>query len=98
MRRPAGPRMRGPGPAACGPACLVPDLHMPPMRLQVGAGPEVVVIELQVDVLGLEEVHDPDAGDRAGELSPRVKGVLALEGHAGPEALVVALGRGADPA
>src|SRR5438105_11363862 len=77
---------------------LVPHLHVLAVRLQVRPRSEVLVVEVDVEMLRLEEVHDPNAGHGAGELAPGVERVLALERHARQEALIVALRRGADPA
>jgi hypothetical protein len=69
----------------------VPHIHVSAVGLQISPGAEVVVVEVEVDVLGVEEVHDPNARDGSRELAPGVQRELALKRDAGFEALVVAL-------
>src|SRR6185312_15245063 len=60
---------------------LVPDLEVAPVRLEDGTGLEEAVVEVEVEVLRLQEVHDPDGRHRARELPPGPERVVALQRH-----------------
>src|SRR5215470_19823148 len=62
------------------------------MTTQVGAWLEEPVIEVEVQVVGLDVVHDENGRHRPRELAERVEDVLRLRGDAGFERLVVDLG------
>src|SRR5688572_30701689 len=58
----------------------VPPLHVLGVRAQVGPGPKEPVVELQVQVVGLDVVEDEQGRHRAGELAEGVEDVLRLQG------------------
>src|SRR5215472_15351597 len=74
------------------PLLAVPPLHVLGVGAQVGAGLEEPVAEVEVQVVGLDVVHDEHGRHRPRELAERVEDVLRLRGDAGLERLVVDLG------
>ena len=64
-------------------------LHVFCVRAEVGAGLEETVIEVEVQVMGLDVVQDEHGRHRARELAERVEDELRLQRHASFELVVV---------
>src|SRR5215472_17306380 len=75
----------------------MPALHVLGVGAQVCAGLEEPVVEVEVEVVGLDVVHDEHRRHRPRELAERVEDVLRLRGDAGFERLVVDLGAAPRP-
>src|SRR3712207_7793234 len=60
----------------------MPATHVVRVGLQVRSRPEVVVVELQVQVVGLQVGQHEDAGDGTGELPAAVVDMLGHERNA----------------
>src|SRR2546425_4544640 len=78
------------------PGSGMPDLEVASVRIEHGSVAEEAVVEIEVDVLRLQHVHHPHAGDGSRELAPRLQRVVALDRDAGLELAGVRLRRGAD--
>src|ERR687893_185286 len=77
-------------------ALAVPALHVLRMGGQVGARLEVMVVEVEVEVVSLDVVHDEDGRHRPRELAEVVEYVLGLQRDARLELVVVDLGAPAE--
>src|SRR5262249_16967376 len=73
----------------------VPAAHVVGVGGKVRAGLEEAVLELEVQVVGLDVVHDEQRRHRARELAEGVEHVLGLERNAVLELLVMDLGAAA---
>ena len=78
------------------PGFAVPALHMLGVGAQVGAGLEETVIEVEIQMMGLDVVQDEHGRHGARELAERVEDVLRLQRHATFELVVVDLRASAD--
>ena len=59
----------------------MPALHLLRVGTQVGAGIEETVIEVEVEMIGLDVVQDEHGRDGAWELAEGVEDVLRLDGE-----------------
>jgi hypothetical protein len=78
------------------PGFAVPALHVLCVCVQVGTGLEETVIEVEVQMMGLDVAQDGHGRHGARELAERVEGVLRLQRHASFELVVVDLRASAD--
>lgn len=67
----------------------MPALHVLGVGAQVCTGLAEPVVEVEVQVMGLNIVHDEHGRNGPGELSERVEDSLRLRGDAGFECLIV---------
>lgn len=70
----------------------MPPLYMPRVSFQISTGLEVLVVEVQVEVVGLDERQTDYAWGGGGVFAEGVVDVLGLEGDAVFEVVGVGLG------
>src|SRR5262249_17409059 len=70
----------------------MPDCHVARVRWSVGAGAEVPIVEVRIDVVGLDQPHEMDGVGAAGKATVGLEDVVAYRLGAG-DAFVADLDR-----